>query len=94
LYNTQPKLIVEILSETSERYDRAEKFHYYRMLASLEEYVLIAQDVPRVECYRRKQNWDFQLYQHEDSAVFAAIDLILPLAAIYEGVVFTSSSQR
>ena len=85
-FNTQPKLIVEVLSETTERYDRAEKFHHYRKLTSLEEYVLIAQDVPRVECYRRADAWDLQLYQQGDTAVFQSLALQLAIADIYEGV--------
>lgn len=88
LFNSQPKLIIEVLSEATERYDRAEKFHHYRKLASLEEYVLIAQDTQRVECYRRADAWDLQLYQQGDSVVLQAVDLDLPIAEIYQGIVF------
>ncbi|OAI21844.1 hypothetical protein A1359_18885 [Methylomonas lenta] len=87
-FNSQPKLIIEVLSESTERYDRAEKFHHYRKLTSLEEYVLIAQDTQRVECYRRADAWDLHLYQQNQPACFASIGLELPLADIYEGVVF------
>ena len=86
LFNSQPKLIIEVLSDTTERYDRAEKFHHYRKLSSLEEYVLIAQDTPRVECYRRSELWDLQLYQQGEQAVFQSLDLELALMDIYEGV--------
>lgn len=87
-YNSQPKLIIEVLSDTTERYDRAEKFHHYRKLASLEEYVLIAQDTQRVECYRSSAAWDLQLYQQGDQVGFASIGLELSIQDIYEGVVF------
>lgn len=87
-FNSQPKLIIEVLSESTERYDRAEKFHHYRKLVSLEEYVLIAQDTQRVECYRRADTWDLHLYQQDQPACFESIGLELPLADIYEGVVF------
>lgn len=87
-FNSQPKLIVEILSDTTERYDRAEKFHHYRKLASLEEYVLIAQDTQRVECYRRIDQWDLWLYQQGDEVVFDSVDLAVDIGDIYEGVVF------
>lgn len=87
-FNSQPKLIVEILSDTTERYDRAEKFHHYRKLASLEEYVLIAQDTQRVECYRRIDQWDLWLYQQGDEVVFDSVGLAVDIADIYEGVVF------
>lgn len=86
LFNSQPKLIIEVLSEATERYDRAEKFHHYRKLPSLEEYVLIAQDIQRVECYRRTDTWDLQLYQQGENAVFQALALELAVADIYEGV--------
>ncbi|MDT4332821.1 Uma2 family endonuclease [Methylomonas sp. MED-D] len=86
LFNSQPKLIVEVLSDATERYDRAEKFHHYRKLASLEEYVLIAQDTPRVECYRRGDAWDLQIYQQGEQAVFQSLGFELAVADIYEGV--------
>ena len=44
-FNTEPKLIIEVLSDSTERKDRAEKFYNYRKLASLQEYVLIAQSL-------------------------------------------------
>lgn len=50
---TNPTVIIEVLSDSTERYDREEKFGYYRRLPSLEEYVLVAQDEPVIEVYRR-----------------------------------------
>ena len=50
---TNPTVIIEVLSDSTERYDREEKFGYYRHLASLQEYVLVAQDEVAVEVYRR-----------------------------------------
>lgn len=87
-FSCQPKLIVEILSETTERYDRAEKFHHYRKLASLEEYVLIVQDTQRVECYRCSDQWDLSLFTEGDKVVFTSVDFTVPIAEIYEGVAF------
>jgi Uma2 family endonuclease len=91
-FNSQPRLIVEILSESTERYDRSDKFHYYRKLESLEEYVLIAQDTQRVECYRRNNQWDFELYQAGDNVVFETVELTLSIADVYEGLNFESLS--
>lgn len=91
-YNSQPKLIIEVLSDTTERYDRAEKFHHYRKLASLEEYVLITQDTQRVECYRRAEQWDLRLYQQGEHVRFESVGLDLQLADIYEGIVFSEAS--
>jgi Uma2 family endonuclease len=50
---TNPVVIIEVLSDSTERYDREEKFSYYRMLPSLQEYVLIGQDERLIEVYRR-----------------------------------------
>lgn len=50
---TNPVLIVEVLSDTTEAYDRGEKFAHYRRLPSLREYVLVSQREPRLESYRR-----------------------------------------
>ena len=55
---TNPTIIVEVLSEATERYDRDGKFHAYRRLPSLQEYVLVAQDERRIEVYRRSdEEW-------------------------------------
>ncbi|MDX8127795.1 Uma2 family endonuclease [Methylomonas sp. OY6] len=91
-YNSQPKLIIEVLSDATERYDRAEKFHHYRKLPSLEEYVLIAQDTQRVECYRRAEQWDLRLYQAGERALLQSIGLEMPVAEIYEGIVFEGAA--
>lgn len=53
---TNPTIVVEVLSEATERYDRDGKFQAYKALPSLSEYVLIAQDERRVEVYRRGQD--------------------------------------
>lgn len=87
-YNSRPKLIVEVLSDATERYDRAEKFHHYRKLESLEEYVLVAQDTQRVECYRLSEQWDLQLYRAGEQVRFESVGFELPVAEIYEGVEF------
>jgi Uma2 family endonuclease len=50
---TNPAVIIEVLSDSTERYDREEKFSYYRMLPSLQEYVLVSQDERVIEVFRR-----------------------------------------
>jgi len=60
-FRTRPCLIIEILSESTERIDRREKFLAYQTLPSLLEYVLIAQDMPRVEIYRQMQAWQAEI---------------------------------
>jgi len=50
---TNPVVIIEVLSDATERYDREEKFSYYRTLPSLKEYVLVSQDERMIEVFRR-----------------------------------------
>jgi Uma2 family endonuclease len=49
-----PRVIVEVLSDGTERYDRGDKFAHYRRLASLRDYLLVSQRRPRVEHYTRR----------------------------------------
>lgn len=53
--STNPLLLVEILSDTTEAYDRGEKFAHYRRLSSLREYVLVSQREPRIEVFRKNE---------------------------------------
>jgi Uma2 family endonuclease len=85
-YQTQPKLVIEVLSEATKRLDRTEKFEGYRLLPSLEEYVLVAQEPRWVEIYRRRTNWQREIYQANTSLLLETVALSLPLSAIYEGV--------
>ncbi|MCK5190387.1 MAG: Uma2 family endonuclease [Methylococcales bacterium] len=88
-FNSQPKLIIEILSDSTERKDRAEKFHNYRKLNSLEDYVLVAQDCQRVEIYSRSQAWDLALFTQEGDVLrFESVGLNLALVDIYQDVEF------
>ena len=58
-----PTLIVEVLSESTEKYDRGEKFAHYMRIASLEAYVLVSQDERRIEVFRRPErgHWIFDV---------------------------------
>lgn len=86
-----PMVIAEVLSESTEAYDRGEKFAHYRRLDTLREYVLIAQDKVRIEHYWREgEQWILSEISDPDSTLhLASIDCHLVLAAIYEKVEFT-----
>jgi Uma2 family endonuclease len=86
-----PTLIVEVLSDSTEAYDRGRKFEHYRKLESLAEYVLITQHRPHVEFYRRQpdQRWVLAESDGLDSSLpLDAIDCELVLAEIYDKVEF------
>lgn len=83
-----PSLVVEVLSDTAEAYDRGEKFAEYRRLDSLLEYVLVAQDRVSVERYRRSGDvWTLTAFDAPgDVLELDSVGASLPLAEIYEGV--------
>ena len=85
-----PKLVVEILSKSTQHIDRREKAMTYQRVESIEEYLLIAQDQPKVVVHRRAEGWRPTLYSSMDARVeFRSIGLQMPLAQIYEGVLAT-----
>lgn len=81
-----PKLVVEILSKSTQHIDRREKAMTYQRVEAIAEYVLIAQNQPRVIVHRRSEGWSPMLYSDMDARLeFRSIGLHLPLAQIYEG---------
>jgi Uma2 family endonuclease len=65
---TNPSIIVEVMSEATERYDRDGKFKAYKQLPSLREYILVAQDVRRIEVYRvRGGTWSCEVGERGQS---------------------------
>ena len=64
-WRERPVLIVEVLSPSTERYDRAEKFEAYKSIPSLLEYGLLSQDQIELELFRRRTNWQREIFVHE-----------------------------
>ncbi|MHB1531617.1 Uma2 family endonuclease [Acidithiobacillus sp.] len=87
-WRSRPCLLVEVLSEASERIDRREKFLAYTTLPSLQEYLLIAQDRQEVTIYRRRADWHGEVLRQGELRLDYLGELSLPLAVIYEEVVF------
>ena len=83
-----PSVIIEILSSTTEAYDRGDKFAHYRRLPSLMEYVLIAQDKVRVEHYiRQDRRWVLtEMDSQDETLCLASIQCEIPLREIYAKV--------
>jgi len=81
-----PKVIFEILSPSTANYDYGGKFALYRRLPTFEEYVLIAQDAPRIEIFRKRadNSWVLTSYEGlESTAPIESINISLSLAEIY-----------
>jgi Uma2 family endonuclease len=84
-----PTLIVEVLSDSTEAYDRGQKFEHYRQIESLQEYVLVSQAAPKVERFLRQEagTWLFSEATGLDAtAELASIQCRLPLAEVYDKV--------
>ncbi|WP_029010667.1 Uma2 family endonuclease [Azospirillum halopraeferens] len=78
-----PALIVEVLSDSTERTDRLERRAAYRTIPSLREYVLIAQDEPRVEIHRRTADgWEHEAVS-DGSVTLTALDTAFAVDALY-----------
>lgn len=85
-YKTKPAVLVEVLSPSTERLDRREKFLSYQRLPSLEAYVLVDQEQMRVTVFRREQNWDPEPLGIGDVLKLPPISFEQSLADIYEDV--------
>ena len=81
-------LLAEVLSPSTERVDRNEKFLAYTGIASLDTYLLIAQDEVRVEMFRRVGGWKREILGHEDTLEIPAINFAMPVNALYRRVEF------
>lgn len=89
-----PTVIIEVLSDSTEAYDRGEKFAHYRALESLSDYLLVAQDKPRIEHYSRQADgqWLYSAADGLDAEVkVTTIECVLRLAEVYDRVEFPGS---
>jgi len=90
---TNPLLVAEVLSPSTEGKDRGEKFHNYLAVASLAVYLLVSQDAPRVERFSRAEDgqWSYTLTEGLETVLnIPALSVSLNLADIYDGIEFTS----
>jgi Uma2 family endonuclease len=88
---TNPKVIVEVLSPSTEAYDRGEKFRRYLELASFEEYVMVSQTAPVLETVYRQPDGScvLRVYQGMDAvARVQSLGIDLPLSDVFAGVTF------
>ena len=83
---TNPKLVVEVLSRSTEAWDRGKKFFHYRAVPSLSGYLLVAQREQRIELYQRVDVGRWELTEAaEGPLALPALGIELPLAEVYAG---------
>lgn len=99
-----PCLIVEVLSPSTEAFDRGQKFRHYRRIDTLKEYVLIEAEKMNVECYRLNENgkWELTSYSVEETTQdgtelkvhLTSINFLCPISLLYEDVVFPEENPQ
>jgi Uma2 family endonuclease len=91
-FKRYPCLIIEVLSESTEAFDRGDKFEDYRSIETLQEYVLVSQTRQRVECFRRNELGQWVLYPFgvDDEVQLTSIQFTCAIAALYEDIDFAA----
>jgi Uma2 family endonuclease len=79
-------MVAEVLSPTTERIDRTEKFHAYTSLPSVLECMLVSQDSMHVELFRRRSNWQREVHASAETISLDSIGQSLPVAEIYRDI--------
>lgn len=93
---TNPALLVEILSKTTEAYDRGDKFSHYKSIPSFCEYLLVAQHRPHVSHFIKQEDGSWKHYEYnalEEVVTLASVGLTIKLQDIYLGVIFDGKPQ-
>jgi Uma2 family endonuclease len=90
-YITYPCLLVEVLSDSTEAYDRGGKFRMYRQNPILQDYVLVSSEKMEIDLYRKTESgsWEIINYQVGDKIELKSVNLTFPIERIYEGIIFT-----
>ncbi len=90
-----PRVIIEVLSESTSRFDRGDKLVNYKRIPGVEEIVLIEQDWPEIVVYRRSEKWRRNLYTQFETVVrLDSIGFAAPLADFYQSHPFLPDMQR
>ncbi|RCJ24975.1 hypothetical protein A6S26_17395 [Nostoc sp. ATCC 43529] len=85
-----PCLIVEVLSPSTEAYDRGRKFIQYRRIQTLQEYVLIDAEKISLDCFRLNDRgiWELHPYEEGNEVHLTSVDFRFPISLVYEDVQF------
>ena len=92
---TNPVLIIEVLSDSTEAYDRGDKFTHYKSIPTLREYLLIAQHRPHITQYVKQEDGSWGYREVNDlsaSLHLPSVDCVLDLSEVYRDVTFPAAS--
>ena len=92
-----PMVVFEVLSESTEAYDRGKKFEHYRQIPSCREYLLVSQREPRIEQFIREANGEWILKEAvglDAQIKLPSLGIVLSLAEIFSKVQFTPARLR
>jgi len=94
-YITYPSLIVEVLSPSTEAYDRGGKFRLYANNPVLQDYLLVSSTSVEIDLYHKKENgeWIIINYKEGDMIELKSINLTFAIAQIYQGLVLTNDTE-
>ncbi len=89
-YITYPCLIVEVLSDSTEAYDRGDKFYRYRRNPVLQDYVLVSTKSIAIDLYHKNNSneWVITSYRAGDTIELKSIELSFPIEQVYRGIIF------
>lgn len=95
LYITYPCVIVEVLSSSTEAYDRGKKFEKYRRNPNLVDYVLVSSEEMAIDIYHKNNagEWVIHSYRESDRVELKSMGLMVPIEQFYEDIVFEQHSR-
>ncbi len=91
-----PTVIVEVLSDSTEKYDRGKKSNHYRQITSLKELILIAQNRPHVERFTRQPNGDWLFHEQKEMTAdfeLKSLGISVAMSELYRGVKFEPTEE-
>lgn len=91
-----PRLVVEVLSPSTEGYDRGRKFSFYRECPAIQEYLLIDAQRPMLEVYRREKHdfWILRAYHMEEEVELTNLGVHFAVSEVYEDVIFPPQNEN
>lgn len=91
-----PRLVVEILSESTEDYDRGRKFTYYRACPTIQEYMLVSSTYQAVEVFKRERKnlWTLRFFGPDDIVELTGLGVSFSVSAVYEGIILPEDGNQ